>query len=77
VAEIAALAVECMGLPAADTEFVYAGGDRGWAGDVPIVRLSTERIRSLGWRNKMSSKEALRASMQGMLADAASGRLWA
>ena len=77
VREIAELAVECMGLPVGGTEFVYAGGDRGWAGDVPVVRLSTERIRALGWRNQMTSKEALRASMQGMLADAASGRLWA
>jgi len=77
VREIAELAVECMGLPAGGTEFIYAGGDRGWAGDVPVVRLNTQRIRSLGWRNKMSSKEALRSSMQGMLADAASGRLWA
>jgi len=41
------------------------------------VRLNTSRIRSLGWRNKMTSREALKASMQGMLADAASGRLWA
>ena len=77
VREIAELAVECMGLPAGATEFVYAGGDRGWAGDVPIVRLNTERIRSLGWHNKMTSRQALSASMSGMLADAASGRLWA
>jgi UDP-glucose 4-epimerase len=77
VREIAGLAVECMGLQAGGTEFVFAGGDRGWAGDVPIVRLNTSRIRSLGWRNKMTSREALKASMQGMLADAASGRLWA
>jgi len=77
VREIAELAVECMGLPAAGTEFVFTGGDRGWAGDVPIVRLSTSRIRALGWRNKMTSREALKASMQGMLADAAAGRLWA
>jgi UDP-glucose 4-epimerase len=77
VTEIAVLAVECMGLRAEGTEFVYAGGDRGWAGDVPIVRLSTERIRALGWRNKMTTEEALRASMKGMLADASTGRLWA
>lgn len=77
VREIADLAVECMGLPARVTEFVFAGGDRGWAGDVPIVRLNTSRIRALGWRNKMTSREALKASMQGMLADAAAGRLWA
>ncbi len=77
VREIADLAVECMGLPARGTEFVFTGGDRGWAGDVPIVRLNTSRIRSLGWSNKMTSREALKASMQSLLADAASGRLWA
>jgi UDP-glucose 4-epimerase len=77
VREIAELAVECMGLPAGGTEFVFTGGDRGWAGDVPIVRLNTARIRALGWRNQMTSREALKASMVGMLVDAASGRLWA
>lgn len=77
VREIAELAVACMGLPAGGTEFVFAGGDRGWAGDVPIVRLSTSRIRALGWHNRMTSREALKASMQGMLVDAAAGRLWA
>ena len=77
VREIAELAVECMGLPKGGTEFVFTGGDRGWAGDVPIVRLNTSRIRTLGWRNKMTSREALKASMQGMRSDAAAGRLWA
>ena len=77
VREIAELAVECTSLPAGATEFVYAGGDRGWAGDVPIVRLNTDRIRSLGWHNTMTSRQALQSSMKGMLADAASGRLWA
>jgi UDP-glucose 4-epimerase len=77
VREIAELAVECIGLPAGGTEFEFTDGDRGWAGDVPIVRLNISRIRALGWHNKMSSREALTASMQGMLADAAAGRLWA
>jgi UDP-glucose 4-epimerase len=77
VSEIAELAVECMGLPAGGTEFVFTGGDRGWAGDVPIVRLNTSRIQALGWRNKMTSRAALKLSMRGMLADAALGRLWA
>jgi UDP-glucose 4-epimerase len=76
VREIAELAVEVMGLTVGGTKFEFTGGDRGWAGDVPIVRLDTSRIRSLGWRNKMTSREALKTSMQGMLTDAASGRLW-
>jgi hypothetical protein len=44
---------------------------------VPIVRLNTSRIRALGWGNKMTTRQALESSMLGMLADAASGRLWA
>jgi UDP-glucose 4-epimerase len=76
VREIAELAVECLGLPAADTTFSFTGGDRGWKGDVPVVRLDTSRIRSLGWSNTMSSKEALRASLQAMLPDATAGKLW-
>ena len=34
--------------------FTYAGGDRGWIGDVPFIFLDTGRIRALGWRPKLS-----------------------
>jgi UDP-glucose 4-epimerase len=76
VREIAELAVQALGLDPDQTEFVYTGGDRGWAGDVPVVRLNTSRIRSLGWRNKMSSREALKASMDALLADAEVHSVW-
>ena len=33
------------------------GRDRGWSGDVPVVRLSTTRIRPrLGWTNSLSTR---------------------
>ena len=67
VTEIAELAVEVLGLDS--VEFRYTGGDRGWKGDVPIVRLDTGRIRTLGWANRRSSADALRWSMLAMLAD--------
>ena len=54
--------------------FEYTGGDRGWKGDVPIVRLNSERIRSLGWKNERSCQEALHDSMEAMLVDARAGR---
>ena len=41
------------------TKIAYAGGDRGWVGDVPRFRYSTERLSSLGWRPKLSSDEAV------------------
>jgi len=67
VREIAELAIECVGLPPGRTELAYSGGDRGWKGDVPVVRLDTERIRALGWTHTMSSREALRSSMLAIL----------
>jgi UDP-glucose 4-epimerase len=75
VTEIANLAVECVGLAPDRIEFEYTGGNRGWKGDVPVVRLDTQRIRSLGWQNSMGSREALRGSMLAMLPEARAGRL--
>ena len=75
VREIAALAVECVGLRADQVRFEYSGGDRGWKGDVPIVRLDTAKIRGLGWRCESSSREALRRSMLAMIPDMKAGRM--
>ena len=38
---------------------LYGTADRGWIGDVPRFRYSTDRIRALGWRPRMSSNEAV------------------
>jgi UDP-glucose 4-epimerase len=70
VSEIAELAVEVMGLQKDQVDFAYTGGDRGWKGDVPIVRLNTDRIKGRGWRCERNSREALRAAMLSMLGDA-------
>jgi UDP-glucose 4-epimerase len=75
VREIAELAVECVGLPRERVTFEYTGGDRGWKGDVPIVRLDTARIRALGWKRAHSSREALRRSMLSMIPDMKAGRM--
>jgi UDP-glucose 4-epimerase len=75
VTEIAELAAECVELDPEAVEFEYSGGSRGWKGDVPVVRLDTSRIRSLGWENAMGSREALRESMLAMLPEARAGRL--
>jgi UDP-glucose 4-epimerase len=75
VTEIAKLAVECAGLDPARVEFKYSGGNRGWKGDVPIVRLNTNRIRSLGWGCHAGSRGALQESMLAMLPDLKLGLL--
>jgi UDP-glucose 4-epimerase len=37
----------------------YAGGDRGWIGDNPFIFLDTTKIRSLGWKPKLSIREGV------------------
>jgi UDP-glucose 4-epimerase len=73
VREIAELALEVLGLQG--TRFIFSGGNRGWKGDVPVVRLDIERIQSLGWRCRRNTREALRSSMAEMAGDALKGRL--
>jgi len=74
VTEIAELAVECLALRV-PPRFEYSGGDRGWKGDVPVVRLSTERIKALGWRCRHTSREAMRLSLLALIDDLNRGRL--
>lgn len=69
VREIADLAVECLGLNAASVNFEFTGGDRGWKGDVPVIRLNTDRIRSLGWSCSSGTRDALRRSITAIQAD--------
>ena len=68
VSEIAELVVECLKLKT-HPRFEYSGGDRGWKGDVPIVRLNTNRIRKLGWTNRFGSRQALHESIVAMIGD--------
>jgi UDP-glucose 4-epimerase len=75
VSEIAELAVNAIGLGPGATRFTYTGGDRGWRGDVPVVRLNTDRIRALGWANARTARQAVADSMEAMLDDARAGRL--
>lgn len=75
VREIADLAIEIVVDDPHDTSIHFAGGDRGWKGDVPIVRLNSDRLRSLGWSNSFTTREALRQSLQSLLRDFQSGNI--
>jgi UDP-glucose 4-epimerase len=75
VREIADLALECVGRSPGETRYEFTGGPRGWKGDIPVVRLNTDRIRALGWRWRRSSREALRESMLALVEEVHAGRL--
>jgi UDP-glucose 4-epimerase len=67
VSEIAEIVIQCLKL--SNVNLKYSGGDRGWKGDVPIVRLNTDRIKNLDWKCKRNTKEALEASILSMIPD--------
>lgn len=69
VNEIAECVVQFMGHHS--VEFKWTGGNRGWRGDVPIVRLDSQKIRALGWSNQYTSSEAILKSLETMLGDRA------
>ncbi|MFB6298216.1 MAG: NAD-dependent epimerase/dehydratase family protein [Salinirussus sp.] len=50
-----------------DPDREYTGGDRGWTGDVPRMRLSVEKLGALGYEPRLSSDEAIRRSAQELI----------
>jgi len=38
---------------------VYGGGTRGWTGDSPFIFLDTKKVRSLGWKPKLTIEQAI------------------
>ena len=68
VTEIAEMAAECLGIDP-QPQWEYTGGDRGWKGDVPVVRLDATRLRGLGWKPRLSCREAMRRSLVEMASE--------
>ena len=66
VREIAEMAVRVSALQPEKVSYDFTGGDRGWKGDVPVVRFDCSKIKALGWRRRRSSAEALTAAMEAM-----------
>ena len=66
VLEIARVVSEVLGLR---PRVVLRGGTpdgRGWPGDVKLMLLSVERLKSLGWRPRYSSYEAVRLATRAI-----------
>lgn len=69
VITIAKVVIEEMSLR--DVEIRIAGGieGRGWKGDVKEMQLDISKIKSLGWKPKLSSKEAVRFASKALVKD--------
>jgi len=64
VTTIADIVAEEMGL---DPTYEFTGGDRGWVGDVPRMRLSVEKLAALGYEPSESSDDAVRRAARELL----------
>jgi len=45
-------------------EIRYAGGDRGWVGDSPLIYLDCTRMRKLGWAPRMGIRAGVISTLQ-------------
>ena len=64
VKTIADIVADEMGV---DPAYEFTGGDRGWTGDVPRMRLSIEKLAGLGWTPEGSSDDAVRRATRELL----------
>jgi len=67
VKTIADIITEEMKLP--DVHYRFTGGDRGWVGDVPKMQLGVEKIKALGWKPRLGSRESVRIAVRAMLSE--------
>lgn len=66
VNRIADIVADEMGL---DPNYEYTGGERGWTGDVPEMRLSIEKLAALGWEPTTESADAVRRTTRELLTE--------
>lgn len=50
-------------------EFTFTGGERGWIGDSPFIYLDTQKIRSTGWRPKLTIQQSVERTVDYLLAN--------
>ncbi len=62
VLEVVKIIVDELGLR--DVQLEFAGGQRGWVGDSPLVHLDTTRIKALGWQPETSIEEGIRRTVR-------------
>lgn len=75
VREITDWTIEAMGIDRRSIDVQYGEGPRGWRGDVPQVKLDTRKMTALGWRPKLSSREAVRRTIDEVVEQFRNGPL--
>lgn len=50
-------------------EYEYTGGEKGWEGDVPEMRLEIDKLKEEGWKPQRNSRESVRKTVKELLAE--------
>ena len=66
VSEIANMFLEKFGT---GQEIKYSGGKGGWRGDIPYYSQNSQKLNTLGWAPKLSSREAVEKSIKEIAND--------
>jgi len=66
VREIADIVCQVAGLQ--KVRYRFTGGDRGWKGDVPVIRFDCRKILKTGWRPQRNSRTAITEAIRAMWA---------
>jgi len=68
VKEIADIVCEKMGL--SNVQYIFTGGvdgGRGWKGDVKFMLLNVNKLKKLGWKPKLNSRQAVEKAVEEIL----------
>ncbi|MEZ0346308.1 MAG: NAD-dependent epimerase/dehydratase family protein [Infirmifilum sp.] len=70
VLEVADIVVRVLGLKGVTYRLTGGvDGGRGWVGDVKYMHLKIDKLRSLGWRPKFGSREAVKMAAEAFLGE--------
>jgi UDP-glucose 4-epimerase len=47
----------------------YTGGDRGWIGDSPFIFLDTKKVRTLGWKPRLTIRQGVEKTVDYLAAN--------
>ena len=53
-----------------NVQYVFTGGvddGRGWKGDVKFMLLNIDKIKKLGWKPKLNSRQAVEKAVEEIL----------
>lgn len=66
---VSSIAEKMSGILKLKPGFRYTGGERGWAGDVPVMLLDTKKLEALGWKAEVPFEDGLKRYVEWLSRD--------